>query len=621
MTPFERTYLTDTAAFLPGEPVDNAAMDRYIGSINRMSGRIKQRILAENGIHLRHYALDEQGVSQHSVASMGAAVVRALIAERSPPGFLAAATTGGDCAAPGLANLIQGELHLPPLEALSVSGICAASIGALNAVAQAVESGSAQSAVAVASEFPSRLFKASRFAGRAQDVDFDAHFLRWMLSDGAGGVRLANAPAADGISLKLKWIHQKSFSGDMPTCMQVGMSLGNGLPGYLDYPSLAAAEQAGAFDLRQNIRTLPNLFDLGLHEYAQLVRDGHVDPARISHFLCHYSSERFKPLMAELMSAAGIGIPGERWFSNLATKGNTGSASIFIILDEFFQSRRAQLRVGEQIFGFVPESGRFAAAYFLLEVVDASDRPGPVQALGVDAATEEATLPPPPLTDDGESGAVAAMLRELMSIWHDYRSAVFRTPLVGQVMDGSVSMADYRAWMAAWIPQVREGSLWMRRAVSSMGPQFRDLAALVQLHAGEEQLDWQVLYEDYRNAGGELPAACLLRNPGGEALNAFMHAYAARPDPVGLLGGIYIIEGTGQRIVPTLLPRLKETLGVSSSMLRFMAYHGENDQAHMLRWLSAVKLVAAVAPESIPEIVRVARTVAALYLQQWTYLK
>jgi 3-oxoacyl-[acyl-carrier-protein] synthase III len=208
-----------------------------------------------------------------------------------------------------------------------------------------------------------------------------------------------------------------------------------------------------------------------------------------------------------------------------------------------------------------------------------------------------------------------------MSIWHDYRSAVFRTPLVGQVMDGSVSMADYRAWMAAWIPQVREGSLWMRRAVSSMGPQFRDLAALVQLHAGEEQLDWQVLYEDYRNAGGELPAPCLLRNPGGEALNAFMHAYAARPDPVGLLGGIYIIEGTGQRIVPTLLPRLKETLGVSPAMLRFMAYHGENDQAHMLRWLSAVKLVAAVAPESIPEIVRVARTVAALYLQQWTYLK
>ena len=188
MTPFEHTYTTATASFLRGEPVDNAAMDRYIGSINRVSGRIKTRILAENGIRTRHYALDADGHSLHSVASMGAAVVRELIGAHTPPDCLAAATTGGDCAAPGLANLIQGELHLPPLETVSISGICAASIGALKAAALAVESGSAQTAVAVASEFPSRLFKASRFRDRTADVDFDAHFLRWMLSDGAGGV-------------------------------------------------------------------------------------------------------------------------------------------------------------------------------------------------------------------------------------------------------------------------------------------------------------------------------------------------------------------------------------------------------------------------------------------------
>jgi 3-oxoacyl-[acyl-carrier-protein] synthase III len=94
--------------------------------------------------------------------------------------------------------------------------------------------------------------------------------------------------------------------------MQVGQSLGNALPGYLDYPTLADAEKAGAFDLRQSIRILPNLFDVGLHEYANLVKDGHVDPARISHFLCHYSSERFKPMLAELMQKAGIAIDSEK---------------------------------------------------------------------------------------------------------------------------------------------------------------------------------------------------------------------------------------------------------------------------------------------------------------------
>ncbi|MDO9009806.1 MAG: hypothetical protein Q7U80_16440, partial [Thiobacillus sp.] len=98
MTPFKQTYLIDTAAFLPGEPIDNAGMDQYIGSINRMSGRVKQRILAENGIKTRHYALDSEGNSLHSVTSMGAEVVRSLIADGTPVDFLAAATTGGDCA-------------------------------------------------------------------------------------------------------------------------------------------------------------------------------------------------------------------------------------------------------------------------------------------------------------------------------------------------------------------------------------------------------------------------------------------------------------------------------------------------------------------------------------------
>lgn len=615
MTPFKKTYITHTAAFLPGAPVGNDEMDHYIGSINRMSGRIKQRILAENGIRHRHYAIDTEGRSLHSVASMGASVVRELLAHGEPPGFLAAASTGGDCAAPGLANLIQGELHLPPMETLSVSGICAASISALKGAALAVETGSVKSALALASEFPSRLFKTSRFRERESDVDFDAHFLRWMLSDGAGGVRVDDKPAVSGLSFQLKWLHQKSFSGDMPICMQVGLSKGNVKPGYLDYPTLADAEKAGAFDLRQDIRILPSLFDFGLHEYAELARQGHVDPQKIDWFLCHYSSERFKPMMAELMDKAGLAIPAERWYSNLATRGNTGSASIFIMLDEFVKSKAGQLRPGQQIFGFVPESGQFTVAYFLLEVV-AGSAENPAQA----AMPDDSVLPPPPLSDDGASGEVGDMLRELMAVWHDYRSRVLHTDIVRSIMQGDITREAYLAWMESWIPQVREGSLWMRRAVSSMGPQYRALAALVQTHAGEEQLDWQILYEDYQKAGGNLPAANLRRNPGGEALNAYMHAYAAQPDPVGLLGGIYIIEGTGQRIVPMLLPRIKTGLGLSSSALRFLEYHGENDQHHMQRWLEAVKITASLNARASRQIVEVASTVAELYLQQWKHV-
>eukprot|EP01035_Chromulina_nebulosa_P050950 gene50950-69319_t len=35
---------------MPGEPIPNERMDAYIAPLNRMSERIKRRILAENGI-------------------------------------------------------------------------------------------------------------------------------------------------------------------------------------------------------------------------------------------------------------------------------------------------------------------------------------------------------------------------------------------------------------------------------------------------------------------------------------------------------------------------------------------------------------------------------------------
>jgi 3-oxoacyl-[acyl-carrier-protein] synthase-3 len=51
----------------------------------------------------------------------------------------------------------------------------------------------------------------------------------------------------------------------------------------------------------------------------------------------------------------------------LPYKGNTGSASIFIMLDELFRSGRLQR--GERLLCYVPESGRFSTAFMHLTVV------------------------------------------------------------------------------------------------------------------------------------------------------------------------------------------------------------------------------------------------------------
>ena len=630
-TRFERTWIQGSGRFLPGPAIDNAGMDAYIAPLTRLSDRIKRRILAESGIRTRHYAIGADGGTRHSCAAMAAAAIHDCLGASAlgldDIGLLACGTSGGDALMPGFASMVQGELNAPPMQTFSSHGICASGVGAWESAAAAVELGSHRHALVAAAEMPSRLFKRSRYAARDYDADFDAHFLRWMLSDGAGALALTSAPhAVDGVRLRLRFIHQRSFSGDYPVCMQLGLPADRSRS-HLDYDSWKAAEADGALFLRQDIRMLPHLFDIGVHEYARLAHEGWIDPARIDHFLCHYSSERFAPVVDELMAKAGLAIPRERWYSNLVTRGNTGAASIFIMLDEFLRTRT--LNPGERILCFIPESGRFTVAFVLIEVeaageeaADARGAAGPQPSATLPAAPDEPLIAPP--HDPADAPAqLRHVLGELATIWHGYRSRVWRTPVIRKLRERKFTTADYLHWMQQWVPQVREGSKWMREGAASVQAPYQSLSALIETHAGEEQGDFMILFNDYRKAGGTVEDIdALRRNPGGEALNSYLHALAATPNPLGLLGAIYVIEGTGQRIIPALLPLMKASLDLPAEAFRFLEYHGANDEHHLLRWLRAVEIVLEHDHDGrgIEAIIATARRTAELYLMQFEHV-
>lgn len=636
---YSNVYLQSAGMFLPGTPVDNAGMDAFVSPLNRISERIKRRILAENGIQTRHYAIDGEGQTVFSNTQMAKGAIEHTLALAGKTladiGYLSSGSSGGDALMPGFASMIQGEMAAPPMETLSVHGVCAASVGAMQAAAMAVESGAHELALSVASEMPSRLFKRSRFAAQGYDTDFDAHFLRWMLSDGAGAVLLGGPkalPQVNGLRLKLKWTHQRSFAGDYPVCMQLGLTADRS-KSHLDFPAWADAEAAGALSLRQDIRLLPHLFDVCIHEYADLAHKGWVPERGIDHFLCHYSSERFIPVVDDLLSKAQLSIPRDRWWSNLAWRGNTGAASIFIMMSEFLEKQGSRLKAGDTVLCFIPESGRFTAGYMLWEVeLDTpvqqasagyfSHKTAKPDVIANDALPDVSTIAAPhdPATAPQQ---LAPLLTELASIWQDYRSRVWRTPLLHRIRTRQLQTSDYVRWMSHWIPQVREGSLWMREGAASLTGDYAALAGLIDLHADDEQHDFKILHNDYLKAGGtETDIAKLRRNPGGEALNAYLHGLAATPNPIGLLGAIYIIEGTGQRIVPSLLPLLRAALPLPPDAFRFLEYHGANDEHHLERWLMAVQMALELDSEGTAQqaILQTARNTAAMYLMQFQHV-
>jgi len=265
--------------------------------------------------------------------------------------------------------MVQAGLSLSDVELNTSHGICSSSAMALKAAANNLRVGDVSNALVVSSELVSRQLKHSRYeaAGGARVIDTDAEFLRWMLSDGAGALLLQDRPI--GSSLKIDWIRSFSHADSYPVCMSVGAPTDAGdSRTWQDFPTFAAAESAGALLLRQDVRLLDNMVKLGVDGALRLVEEGVLNTETLDHLLCHYSSHHFKSRIFELLEMAGAAVAPEKWYSNLATRGNTGSASIFIMLDEFLQQR--SLSPGETILCMVPESGRFNTAYVHLTVVE-----------------------------------------------------------------------------------------------------------------------------------------------------------------------------------------------------------------------------------------------------------
>ena len=153
-------------------------------------------------------------------------------------------------------------------------------------------------------------------------------------------------------------------------------------PGWLDYPTFDAAGHEGALFLRQDVRQLDALIRLGVDGFFRLVDEGRLVASELDHVVCHYSSQFFRTRIFELLAKAGASLPEDKWFSNLTTRGNVGSASVFVLLEELVRSGR--VRPGQQIFFMIPESGRFVVSYVKLTAVGDDAPPAAASVTGSD---------------------------------------------------------------------------------------------------------------------------------------------------------------------------------------------------------------------------------------------
>jgi 3-oxoacyl-[acyl-carrier-protein] synthase-3 len=594
-------YITGTGAFLPGDPVDNEQLATRFADTPRAAESLS-RALAVNGIKTRHYAVDDRGMTLMLNEELAAEAARRALADRGlgprQVGLLATGTTQGDLLVPGFASMVHGRLGGGPMELLSAAGVCASGMAALKAAVSAVRTGEHPVAVAVGSELVSRSLSAS-----AADTP-DTSFLRWTLSDGAGAVVLESRPRPDGLSLRVDWMHLVSHAHTHPVCMSAG--LGEDLRPraggtWLDQPKPGSGEQFTPPRLRQDMSALPALLDMGVAEFDALVKAGRIDPDT-EHVLCHYSAEHFRAKLLRRLRAAGYAPDEERWYTNLHTAGNTGAASIFVMLD----AARPRIRRGDRVLLVVPESGRFTMAFAQLTCVGPDG--GPSQA--------ELALSPLGVPSADDSPAVTRVLGELAGVWAELQRGLARVPVVRRIEDGSATLEDYRRLLLNLRQQVVDGGRWISLAAANFSAELFWLRSAAIRHAADEHRDYQLLERDFTAVGGDPRLmAATSANIGSAALSAFVFHRAGLPDPVDLLGAMFVIEGLGVRKAAGWASRLSASLGLHDDQLSFLKYHAAGDDEHF-QLLAAALRSGLLDDAAMTRIVKTARVTARLYTLQ-----
>ncbi|MCK4585999.1 MAG: beta-ketoacyl-ACP synthase III [Gammaproteobacteria bacterium] len=379
-------YISRTATFMPNDPVENDEIENVLGMIGGKPSRARRIILRQNGIKQRYYVLDPAtGEAVYNNVQITAQAVRNLLpgeGELNDIQCLVSGTTNPDQLAPNHAVMVQGELGNPPCEVVATSGICLSGVTALKYVYMGIKCGEFSNGVATASETASLRLRASKFGGKVSDdpkniesnpeIAFEADFLRWMLSDGAGAFLLSAEPPAEPTQtcVKIDWLHIVSYANEFDTCMYAGSVKNEDgkLTGWSEIDDNDLVKR-NVMVIKQDVKLLnQNIIPVTLvRTLEKVIEKTGLTADQVDYFCPHISSMYFYKGVQNALKEMDFEIPEDKWFTNLSTKGNTGAASIYIMLDELLKSDK--VKAGDKILCFIPESGRFSGAFMLLTAV------------------------------------------------------------------------------------------------------------------------------------------------------------------------------------------------------------------------------------------------------------
>ncbi|MEU4996463.1 3-oxoacyl-[acyl-carrier-protein] synthase III C-terminal domain-containing protein [Streptomyces sp. NPDC021622] len=344
--------ILSTGAYLPGDPLDNAALEK-------LGGPLPDDVLAGIQVKTRHWMVDPAtGEHLTTTSRMAESAARqALDRAGLEPGdvdLLVVSTASPEHLLPNVATTVQHYLGLERCAAIEVRAGCAGAVQALDIARRQLADGTARTALVIGSESISPLLAPIYLGKDPQSVRMRDRLTLYTFGDGAGAVLLRAEPTGEAAGVQGEFAFVNDCMGGL---RKPGMQI---IGGGTD---VAQAEQHRRKRLLEMKIDVPGTSTFGPKVFVTAIHDllrrsgwslDEVDALVLPEGNAEYFSSEFEEAG---LSAADYETLQGRIVENLTEVGATGSAAVPLSLDAGWVSGR--IRPGQRLFLLGIEASRY----------------------------------------------------------------------------------------------------------------------------------------------------------------------------------------------------------------------------------------------------------------------
>jgi 3-oxoacyl-[acyl-carrier-protein] synthase-3 len=347
--------ILSTGAHLPGDPIDNAALER-------LCGPLPEDVLDGIQVRRRHWIADPQtGEHRTGTAAMATAAARQALqragVEPAEVDLVVLATASPDHILPGAGTYVQEQLGLERCSVIELRAGCVGPVQALDTARRLLADGTYRTALVIGTESISPLLVPIYHGRDPQSVRMRDRLTVYTFGDGAGAMVLR---AGEAGSAQDTPVHEVFATQCLGGARKPGMLIAGG--GTAE-PLAQQQRRSRLMDIRLDIpgtaKFGPEVFVAGVHE--MLRRSGlamsDIDVCVLPEGNADYFRGEFE---SAGLSAQDHAAMQKCTVENLADVGATGSAAVPLALDAGWLDGR--VRPGDTVLLLAIEASRYLYA-------------------------------------------------------------------------------------------------------------------------------------------------------------------------------------------------------------------------------------------------------------------